>query len=223
MKKIVLLFCLIVVVVLTAVGCSQEDVESLVDIYDAVSDLGESAFDTIDSTVREFGENGTAGDISVDIGKVSDSTLEDLVNDFTGNGGAFRMYEVNTTVTGYDVMTLLSSAKSANLSVLIQLKDEPTAVVCGRLITADNTPYVEGLNELSKSEEGKYTYNFCEYNGIIRKVISSMPERKFVVYQYDAFNNDITAYTDLDSNTIFDILTLIDSKGNTVGFYCSER
>ena len=223
MKKFLILLCLTIGVVLSTVGCSEEEVDTLVGIYEAVSDLGETVYEGVDSTVKELDENGTLNDWTIDIGGTNEDSASDFVNDFTGNVSAFRKYEKTFVVTGYDVMTLLSSAKSANLSILIQLKDEPTATVCGTLITADNTPYVDGLNELQKDGDGKYTFDLCGYYGIIRKVISGMPNRAFVVHQYNMFNSDVSEYVDLSTEAQFDILTLVDENGNTVGFYCSER
>lgn len=207
MKK----FCLLALcgIIMVAAGCSEETKDSAAEAYTSVVDLGKYLLNDFDESVNKYKDKDPNDHSHIEEPEydVLADTIKNLSKSYTANGE--------------QVLGILSGAKASDLTVLIQMGNESHATVVGKLITSDGCEYVEGLNDL-EAVDGVYLYDFCGINGVIRKTIGNMANRKFEVYQYDAYSTNISAYEDLDYNYVFDVLTLYDN-GEVCGFYFNER
>ena len=204
MKKISILLLCVLFVALT--GCSEDTKNSAVGVYDSLKDFGKDLYNDVDNAVNSY----TTPKVTMGIAEEYDVLAEKV-----------KSISNSYTVTGTDILSIISGIKSTDLTVLIQLKEDETAYVVGKLVTCDGCEYVEEINELPETD-GIYTYDFCEMNGIIRSTISSMASRKYTVYRYDKQCTNIKRYADLTNDNYFDVLNLYED-GKLCGFYFSER
>lgn len=211
MKKFIVA-SLVGLMLLGLTGCDAEGAEIAGNLYDALKEAGEYVYDEVDSAVKEYEQNGTTNTDDDFYDSEDEYTQEDLFKD------TIKDYSKRYTMYGNEILGLMSGIKQSGLTLLIERKGAESAYVIGKAVTYDGTEYVEGINELDSTY-----YDFCGINGIIKKSISSMTTRKFVVYQYEDYILDVNEFEDLGTSNEFDVLTLVNEKGSIVGFYFYER
>ena len=188
-------------------GCSEETAGSAGKVYDSLVDLGKDIYTDVDDAIDKYGNTtNNAGGAALDM--PSDSYEDKL-----------RQYKDFTYVTGEDVLSFISGIKAADATMIIHMGGDD-AVVVGKLVTADGTPYVEGINELPLTD-GRYIYDFCGLNGIITKTIPTMASKNFDVHRYNEYNMDVEAFSYLTSEYKFCKLNLYEDK-KLIGFYFCE-
>lgn len=204
MKKLIIL-SLACIMAFSLCGCSEETRGSAVEVFDGLKGLGENLYNDFDEAVQAY-TTPSAEQAGEEYDRLSD-TIERLCNSYY--------------VDGSDVLSVISGAKSSGLTIMVQRVGDEKAQVVGKLVTYDACEYVKDINELPEVD-GEYLYDFCGLNGIIRSTISTMANRKFGVYQYDAYSTNVKPFADITKSDYFDVLILTEGK-QVVGFYFNEQ
>ena len=189
-------------------GCSEGTVDSAGKVYDSLVDLGKDIYKDVDGAIGEYSDTST--------NSAGGSALEPSTESYES---ILKNYSKDVLVSGDTVLSLVSGIKATDSTMIIQMGGED-AIVLGKLVTADGTEYVKGLNELM-NVDGQYTYDFCGMNGIIPKAIPNMANKNYKIFRYDAYSTDVMQFDYLDDTYKFYKLNLYE--GDTlVGFYFSE-
>ena len=204
-SRITILLLLVLGAALLA-GCSESTADSAGKVYDSLVDLGKDIYTDVDGAIDKYGNTDTA----------DGSALNSPVDTYEDKLKQFRDWNV---VSGEDVLSFISGIKSADATMIIHMGGDD-AIVVGKLLTADGTEYVEGLNELVPVD-GHYIYDFCGLNGIIPKTIPTMANKNFKVCRYEDYNTNVGEFSYLTADYKFYKLNLYEGD-KLVGFYFSE-